>query len=127
MNAQRIGYMTPDEYMPATYPAGRHCLHRRCITRLSIYNGGDYCAQHEGEHVEPDAPLPFKARIDEARDGCRVCEQCGAEKVLCGSNFKPAISNLRDGTTRVNYRRVCRACENETRKRHRAQKRKAIA
>jgi hypothetical protein len=133
VNAQRIGYMIPEEYIPATYPAGRHCLHRRCITRLSIYNGGDYCAQHEGEHTEPDPPLPFKARIDEAEPGNRICchgEDCEApnpEQPLNNDYFRVAISHLADGTTRVKYRRTCRRCEAAAYRARRAGKRKVTA
>lgn len=29
------------------YPSGRQCQHEGCGTRLSIYNDGDYCYQHE--------------------------------------------------------------------------------
>jgi hypothetical protein len=29
------------------FPTGRVCADESCITRLSIYNDGDFCARHE--------------------------------------------------------------------------------
>lgn len=41
--------LAPDPDAPQTYPAGRVCAQDGCGTRLSIYNGGEWCARHEPE------------------------------------------------------------------------------
>lgn len=48
--------------VPDTYPKGRRCDERGCITRLSVYNAGPYCWCHAAKHeihepVDPFGPL----------------------------------------------------------------------
>ena len=91
------------------YPAGRVCANPGCVTRLSRYNPGKYCALHAEEHEAPPAKRPARV-IPKARKANEfACVRCGHVFPLSEDYF-PRSASRPSG-----FHPECHGCHRERR------------